>query len=86
MIGTILTGVFAKSSVLEEYGMSRIQFIGVEVLGVVAVGAFTIVMAFIIFKIIDKTIGLRVTEQEELDGLDGHEHGSSAYADFQIKL
>ena len=43
-------------------------------------------MAFIIFKIIDKTIGLRVTEQEELDGLDGHEHGSSAYADFQIKL
>ena len=66
--------------------MSRIQFIGVEVLGVVAVGAFTVVMAFIIFKVIDKTIGLRVTEQEELDGLDGHEHGSSAYADFQIKL
>ena len=86
MIGTILTGVFAKSSVLAEYGMSRIQFIGVEVLGVVAVGVFTVIMAFIIFKIIDKTIGLRVTEQEELDGLDGHEHGSSAYADFQIKL
>lgn len=86
MLGTILTGVFAKSSVLEEYGMSRIQFIGVEVLGVVAVGAFTTVMAVIIFKVIDKTIGLRVTEQEELDGLDGHEHGSSAYADFQIKL
>ena len=86
MLGTILTGVFAKSSVLEEYGMSRIQFIGVEVLGVVAVGVFTVVMAFIIFKVIDKTIGLRVTEQEELDGLDGHEHGSSAYADFQIKL
>ena len=86
MLGTILTGVFAKSSVLEEYGMTRIQFIGVETLGVAAVGAFTVVMAIIIFKAIDKTIGLRVSEQEELDGLDGHEHGSSAYADFQIKL
>ena len=86
MLGTVLTGVFVKGSVLEDYGMSRIQFIGVQILGVAAVGAFTAVMAFIIFKIIDKTIGLRVTEQEELDGLDGHEHGSSAYADFQIKL
>ena len=86
MLGTVLTGVFVKGSVLEAYGMSRIQFIGVQILGVAAVGAFTAVMAFIIFKVIDKTIGLRVTEQEELDGLDGHEHCSSAYADFQIKL
>ncbi|MDY4922547.1 ammonium transporter [Frisingicoccus sp.] len=86
MIGTILTGVFVKSSVLAEYGMSRIQFIGIQVLGVAAVGAFTAVMAFIIFTAINKTVGLRVTPQEELDGLDGHEHGCSAYADFQIKL
>lgn len=84
MIGTVLTGVFVKSSVLEEYGMSRIQFVGVEALGVVSVGLFTSIMAFIIFKLIDKTIGLRVGRQEELDGLDGHEHGTSAYADFQI--
>ena len=86
MIGTILTGVFVKSPVLAEYGMSRIQFIGIQVIGVAAVGAFTAVMAFIIFTAIDKTVGLRVTPQEELDGLDGHEHGCSAYADFQIKL
>ena len=86
MIGTILTGVFVKSSVLAEYGMSRIQFIGIQVIGVAAVGAFTAVMAFIIFTTINKTVGLRVTPQEELDGLDEHEHGCSAYADFQIKL
>ena len=86
MIGTILTGVFVKSSVLAEYGMSRIQFIGIQVIGVAAVGAFTAVMAFIIFTAINKTVGLRVTPQEELDGLDGHEHGCSAYTDFQIKL
>lgn len=84
MIGTVLTGLFVKASVLEEYGMSRIQFVGVQTLGVAAVGVYTTIMAFIIFKLIDKTIGLRVDRQEELDGLDGHEHGTSAYADFQI--
>ena len=78
MIGTILTGVFVKSSVLAEYGMSRIQFIGIQVIGVAAVGAFTTVMAFIIFTAINKTVGLRVTPQEALDGLAGHEHGCSA--------
>ena len=40
---------------------------------------------FIIFKIIDKTIGLRVPAEVEIDGLDIHEHGlTSAYAGFSI--
>lgn len=43
-------------------------------------------MAFIIFTVINKTIGLRVTEAEELDGLDVHEHGTGAYSDFQTQI
>ena len=86
VLGTILTGVFAKSTVLAEVGMSRIQMIGVQALGAIAVCAFVGIMAFIIFKVIDVTIGLRVNETEEIEGLDIHEHGINAYPDFSAKL
>lgn len=51
-------------------------------IGVLSTVAYVLVMAIIVFTIIDKTVGLRVTKEEELDGLDIHEHGCSAYADF----
>jgi ammonia channel protein AmtB len=38
--------------------------------------------AYAIFKIIDMTIGLRVSKEEELEGLDATEHGGNAYPDF----
>lgn len=41
---------------------------------------------YIIFILIDKTIGLRVSTEEEMEGLGVHEHGSSAYADFNFRL
>ncbi len=54
-------------------------------LGVVTVDAYVVVVMIIIFNIIKKTIGLRVTEKEEIDGLDIHEHGlTSAYSGFSI--
>ncbi len=40
--------------------------------------------AFILFKLIDKTIGLRVSPEEELEGLDLAEHGGNAYPDFEV--
>ena len=47
--------------------------------------AYVVIVMFIIFKIIDKTIGLRVPAEVEIDGLDIHEHGlASAYAGFSI--
>ena len=47
--------------------------------------AYVVIVMFIIFKIIDKTIGLRVPAEVEIDGLDIHEHGlASAYAGFAI--
>ncbi|OYP07316.1 hypothetical protein CG709_09800 [Lachnotalea glycerini] len=55
-----------------------------QLIGVFSVLAYVLIMAFLIFTIIDKTIGLRVSSIEEEDGLDVHEHGSSAYANFRL--
>ena len=82
-LGTILTGVFASNSWLADSGMSRGKFIGIQCLGVVATLAWGAAAITIVFMIIKKTIGLRVTAEEEISGLDLPEHGLvSAYADF----
>ncbi|MBS6765752.1 MAG: ammonium transporter [Clostridium sp.] len=74
-LGTILTGVFSP-----DYSVVT------QLIGVASVIAFVGIMAFIIFTIINKTIGLRVNKTEETEGLDVHEHGSTAYADFNFRL
>ncbi len=80
-LGTILTGVFATEGGL-MYG-GGIAFFGVQVAGVLAVLAWVVSTAFVTFKVIDKTVGLRVTRREEIEGLDTNEHGLlNAYADF----
>ena len=82
-LGTILTGVFASNSWLADSGMSRGKFIGIQCLGVAATLAWGAAVITIVFMIIKKTIGLRVTAEEEISGLDLPEHGLvSAYADF----
>ena len=59
--------------------------LGIQLLGLVVVDAYVLIVMFLIFKIIDKTIGLRVPAEVEIDGLDIHEHGlASAYAGFAI--
>ena len=45
---------------------------------------YAAVLAFLIFTVIRLTIGLRVSDQEQLDGLDMHEHGMTAYSGFRI--
>ncbi|MDY5540124.1 MAG: ammonium transporter [Lachnospiraceae bacterium] len=82
-LGTILTGLFALDGGV-FYG-GGFHFFGVQVLGVAAVIAWVVVSMTIIFVIIDKTIGLRVPADVEIEGLDIHEHGLvSAYAGFNI--
>lgn len=82
-LGTVLTGVFVSNESLAEMEMSRMQFVGVQALGVISVIAWVAVTMTVIFLIIKKTIGLRVTAEEEITGLDLPEHGLvSAYADF----
>ena len=82
-LGTILTGVFCSAASLEEMGMTRGELLGAQFIGVIATAVWTAVAITITFTIIKKTIGLRVTPEEEIQGLDLPEHGLvSAYADF----
>ncbi len=84
LLGTLLTGVFASNRWLAENNMTRGTFFGIQCLGALAVILWGGVMITITFFIIKKTVGLRVTREEELQGLDLPEHGLvSAYADFQ---
>ncbi len=79
--GTILTGLFSTSEGL-FYGHGA-SFLGIQVIGVVSVMAWVAITMTIVFQIIKHTIGLRVTAEEEISGLDLPEHGLvSAYADF----
>ena len=80
-VGTLLTGLFATDKGL-FYGAGA-EFFLVQLLGVVSVIAWVAVTMTIIFTIINKTVGLRVTAEEEIVGLDIKEHGlASSYADF----
>jgi Amt family ammonium transporter len=81
--GTILTGIFALDGGL-AYGGGW-GMVGVQALGVVAVAAWVAVTMSIVFTIIKKTMGLRVSHKEEIAGLDITEHNiESSYADFMI--
>ena len=89
--GTIATGLFATTSapgndsVVGLFYGGGFKQLGVQCLGVITVGAWTAVTITIAFMIIKATIGLRVSEEEEIVGLDQMEHGlTSAYAGFSI--
>ncbi len=87
--GTIAVGLFATTSAPSceinglFYGGGVHQLI-LQIAGVGSVLLWTGVTMFIVFKVIDKIFGLRVTDQEQLDGLDIHEHGMNAYYGFRI--
>jgi Amt family ammonium transporter len=76
-LGTLLAAVFHE----EGFTMARL---GVQALGVGAAFAWVSVTAAILFFLLKKTVGLRVSEEEEMDGLDYHEHGNAAYPNFQL--
>ena len=75
--GTLAAGLF-------NIGGTSGKIIGVQLLGIGACFLWTFGTAFILFKIIDKTVGLRVTAEEEREGLDYTEHGGNAYPDFEV--
>ncbi|MBS6467243.1 MAG: ammonium transporter [Clostridium sp.] len=88
--GTIAVGLFATPDAPESaytglfYG-GGFKLLGIQLLGIAAILAWTAVTMTITFLIIKATIGLRVTEEEEIEGLDIKEHGlPSAYAGFAI--
>ena len=80
-LGTIMVGFFSlENGLLYGHGFKALS---VQLLGVVCVIAWVSITMTLVFSIIKKTVGLRVSEAEELVGLDLEEHGlRSSYADF----
>lgn len=74
--GTLAVGIFGSMA-------SGAQFM-VQLYGVLIVGGFCIVTSGIILGVLKATTGLRVSKEEEVEGLDIHEHGMDAYADFRM--
>ena len=58
--------------------------IGVQLLGIGAAFLWSFTMSFILFKVVDMLVNLRVSPEEEMEGLDFSEHGGNAYPDFEI--
>lgn len=73
--GTLAVGIFGK--------LAGIDQVISQLIGISLVGVTCFAVSFILFLVLKNTIGLRVSEEEEVEGLDDHEHGMSAYADFQ---
>lgn len=85
--GTLSAGLFAEAAYSDGinglfFGGGTAQLI-TQAIGVVSVFLFVFIAAFIMFKLIDLIVGLRVSPEEELKGLDIGEHGLSAYPDFE---
>lgn len=88
IFGTLCVGLFAKEGVTSLstkngllYG-GGFELLGVQIIGIVAVGAFVFAASALVWLVIKKTIGIRVTREEEIAGLDIGEHGNVAYPDF----
>ncbi|MFH1684356.1 MAG: ammonium transporter [Candidatus Margulisiibacteriota bacterium] len=86
--GTLAIGIFGQKALGLSfdgliYGGGLTQ-LGIQLIGVVSAVLFVVVAMYGVFKLIDLTIGLRVTREEELRGLDIGEHGLEAYSGFQI--
>ena len=73
--GTLAAGLF------DTAGFSM-KVVGVQLVGIAACFAWAFIAGLIVFKLIDIVIGMRVTQEEEMAGLDFSEHGASAYPDF----
>jgi Amt family ammonium transporter len=90
IVGALLTGVFASPSLggtgIYDYVANKVSpdysiggQVWIQLQGVVATLVWSAVVAFIAYKIVDLVIGLRVTEEEEREGLDISSHGETAY-------
>ena len=85
--GTLAVGLLANPDApagLEGlFYTGSFKLLGIQTLGIIAILAWTVVTMTLTFFIIKKTVGLRVSKEEEIKGLDSTEHGlASAYADF----
>lgn len=88
VFGTICVGLFAQEGVTSLSTRNGLFFgggfglLGTQLLGIVAVGAFVFASSALVWFVLKKTIGIRVSREEEIQGLDIGEHGNVAYPDF----
>ena len=90
--GVIAVGLFANVALVDSLGWSTgvggllvgggVSLLGTQLLGALAIIAWVFPASFLVFKLIDKTVGMRVSPEEELAGLDRIEHGMEAYPEF----
>lgn len=87
--GTLAVGLFAVDKITGTatgnglFFGGGLKLLGAQATGVVAVGAFTFIASLIVWYIIKLVLGMRVSREEEIAGLDLGEHGAKAYPDFQ---
>lgn len=74
--GTLAVGIFGDLASWSQFGN--------QLIGVVSIGAFCVITSFGIIYTLKRTIGIRVSSEEEQEGLDIHEHGMDAYPDFRL--
>lgn len=88
VFGTLCVGLFAQEGVTSLSTANGLFFgggfrlLGVQLLGILAIGGFTFVTSGIVWLALKKTVGIRVSREEEIQGLDIGEHGNIAYPDF----
>lgn len=88
--GTLAVGLFAKDSIQPGttgnglFNGGGVTLLLNQLIGVLAVGAFTFIGALIVWYILKALFGVRVSAEEEIDGLDVGEHGNEAYPDFVV--
>jgi Amt family ammonium transporter len=83
-VGAILTGVFATQFITGDGGVQGALYgdwgqLGIQAIVNIAAIAYSGSLTFILFKIVDKIVGLKVTKEEESIGLDISQHGEIAY-------
>jgi Amt family ammonium transporter len=87
IVGAILTGVFATTTV-NSAGFDGLLYgnpsqLVTQIVAVAVVAAYAAVVTFVLLKVIDATMKIRVTEEEEQAGLDSSQHGEVAYGDVK---
>lgn len=88
VFGTLAVGLFAQDGITGAATGNGLFFgggfelLGKQIIGIAAVAAFVFPASLLVWYAIKKTIGLRVTLHEEIQGLDTFEHGNSAYPEF----
>jgi Amt family ammonium transporter len=84
ILGTICLGIFASRAINpggnDGLLAGNASFLGTQIFGVLVVAAYAFILSWILLKIIDMLLGLRVTEEGEVTGLDLSEHSETAYS------